>query len=222
MYYSRHFYIAQWYRDATVDRTTPSKPPRPKPVSKEKCRRKRRGVISSDEEDPPSSPSDKEEEFEKTEIANDKSTSYRLSEQRKHFLISKIKPFQEKGSGSNRVHVSQTYIDYCNAELISRYLASKRSFSKSFDLYLKQILCVLTESSIAIRTKALKCLTMVVEADPGVLARLDMQTGVRHSFLDHATSVREAAVDLVGKFVLSRPELIDKYYGMLLSRILVN
>lgn len=68
----------------------------------------------------------------------------------------------------------------------------------------------------------MKCLTMVVEADPAVLGRADMQLGVRHSFLDHSTSVREAAVDLVGKFVLSRPELIDKYYEMLSVRILVS
>merc|ERR1712130_612124 len=32
--------------------------------------------------------------------------------------------------------------------------------------------------------------------------------------------VREAAVDLVGKFILHRAELIDKYYEMLLLRIL--
>jgi cohesin loading factor subunit SCC2 len=61
---------------------------------------------------------------------------------------------------------------------------------------------------------------MVVEADPAVLGRNDMQRGVRLSFLDQSTSVREAAVDLVGKFVLSRPELIDKYYDMLSTRIL--
>lgn len=81
---------------------------------------------------------------------------------------------------------------------------------------------VLAETSIAIRTKAIKCLTMVVEADPSVLGMKSMQMGVRVSFLDHATSVREAAVDLVGKFVLSRPELIDKYYDMLSARILVS
>jgi hypothetical protein len=34
--------------------------------------------------------------------------------------------------------------------------------------------------------------------------------------------VREAAVDLVGKFILHKQELIDKYYDMLLPRILVS
>jgi len=76
------------------------------------------------------------------------------------------------------------------------------------------------ETSVNIRTKAMKCLTMIVEVDPGVLGLKEMQLGVSHSFLDHSTSVREAAVDLVGKFVLSRPELIDKYYDMLSTRIL--
>ena len=34
--------------------------------------------------------------------------------------------------------------------------------------------------------------------------------------------VREAAVDLVGKFILHKAELIDKYYDMLSQRIMVN
>ena len=42
------------------------------------------------------------------------------------------------------------------------------------------------------------------------------------SFLDAATMVREAAVDLVGKFILHKAELIDKYYDMLSQRIMVN
>lgn len=145
---------------------------------------------------------------------------FRRIEERKKFFISKIRPFQETISSGNRIQVLQTYIDYSSAELISQYLASKRSFSQSFDGYLKTILLVLRETSIAIRTKAMKCLTMIVEADPSVLGIGDMQIGVNHSFLDHSTSVREAAVDLVGKFVLSRPELIDKYYDMLSARIL--
>lgn len=78
------------------------------------------------------------------------------------------------------------------------------------------------EQTVAIRTKALKCLTMVVEADSSVLARQDMQLWVRNSFLDQSTSVREAAVDLIGKYVLSCPDLIDKYYETLSLRILVS
>lgn len=145
---------------------------------------------------------------------------FKTMERRKNFFLEKIRPFRYQGG--TQVQVMQSYIDYSGAELISQYLASKRSFSQSFDRYLRKILVILCENTIAIRTKAMKCLTMIVEADPAVLARPDMQIGVNRSFLDQSTAVREAAVDLVGKFVLSRPDLIDKYYGMLSNRILVS
>lgn len=49
-----------------------------------------------------------------------------------------------------------------------------------------------------------------------------MQNGVHGRFLDHSTSVREAAIELVGKFILIRPELTAQYYDMLSERILVG
>lgn len=49
-----------------------------------------------------------------------------------------------------------------------------------------------------------------------------MQRGVHGRFLDQSTSVREAALDLVGKFILIRPELTEQYYEMMSDRILVR
>lgn len=213
--YARHFYLAQWYRDCALEksRVGQSKNSPSKKIHKKRVKKKNRHHSSDqdteselDEQDP--------DENDNNEQKN--SEAYRIIEEKKKYIISRIRPC----STGTKPDILQTYIDYNSAELISQYLASKRPFSQSFDKYLKQILHVLTESSIAIRTKAMKCLTMIVEADPSVLARVDMQLGVKHSFLDYSTSVREAAVDLVGKFVLSRPELIDKYYDMLSARIL--
>ncbi|XP_076382138.1 nipped-B cohesin loading factor isoform X2 [Megalopta genalis] len=213
--YARHFYLAQWYRDCAVEKSkvgqaknSPSKKMHKKRVKKKNKHHSSDQDSESDLDEPDPDENDNNEQK--------NSEAYRIIEEKKKYIISRIRPY----STGTKPDILQTYIDYNSAELISQYLASKRPFSQSFDRYLKQILHVLTESSIAIRTKAMKCLTMIVEADPSVLARGDMQLGVKHSFLDHATSVREAAVDLVGKFVLSRPELIDKYYDMLLARIL--
>lgn len=49
-----------------------------------------------------------------------------------------------------------------------------------------------------------------------------MQRGVHGRLMDNSTSVREAAVELLGKFVLSRPQLTEQYYDMLIERILVR
>ena len=50
----------------------------------------------------------------------------------------------------------------------------------------------------------------------------DMQRAVQYRFMDQSTLVREAAVELLGRSVLSRPELTAQYYNMLSERILVS
>ena len=54
------------------------------------------------------------------------------------------------------------------------------------------------------------------------LLQPDMQRAVEFRFRDTSTLVREAAVDLVGRFVLSRPELTSQYYDMICERIRVS
>merc|ERR1719195_1331400 len=176
---ARHFYIAQWYRDANKEIT------------------KQNGI-------------------EKPSRAARLSEVFRLTEDRKEYLVTKISPFDS----NTRTGSVISHLDNTSAALLVKYLSSKRPFFNSFDLYLKQILSVLTEQSVQVRSKALKCMALVVQEDPSVLSRDDMQRGANFSFLDSATMVREAAVDLIGKFVMHDPNLIDKYYQMLLARIL--
>ncbi|CAE1303158.1 SCC2 [Acanthosepion pharaonis] len=185
--FARQFYIAQWYRDITVEA--------------EKAQKK-------------ADKAEKDEDEEEMELMN---KSLHLAENGKQFLLS-VAEIQGKPLGTMRTLHSP--LDYEDACLVARFLSSKRPFAQSFDIYLTQILRVLSETAVAVRTKAMKCLSAVVEADPGILARDDMQRGVHGRFLDQSTSVREAAVELVGKFILIRPELIPKYYDMLCDRIL--
>lgn len=60
-------------------------------------------------------------------------------EGRKQFFLSKINPFEVQDSSFSKVETQHTYIDYESAELVSRYLSSKRPFSKSFETFLKHV-----------------------------------------------------------------------------------
>ena len=44
----------------------------------------------------------------------------------------------------------------------------------------------------------------------------------QYSFMDSSTMVREAAVDLLGKFILHNQDLITQYYKIITDRILVS
>lgn len=228
--FSRRFYIAQWYRDAMaeakaekadktdktdkVDKAQVEEESSTKPSKSNSRTSKGRASRRNCE------PEEDEDLEEKKRTVPDEEPQTKLVgqiEQRKKFLLHLAKP---QDSSSSSLKSEQGTLDYETAELISRFLASRRPFSQSFDVYLTQILRVLSESAVAVRTKAMKCLTLVVEADPSILGRPDMRQGVHGRLLDHSTSVREAAVDLVGKFILVRPELTHKYYDMLTERIL--
>uniref|UniRef100_UPI0037E95CD1 nipped-B-like protein A isoform X3 n=1 Tax=Semicossyphus pulcher TaxID=241346 RepID=UPI0037E95CD1 len=190
--FARKFYIAQWFRDATTEA--------------EKSMR----TQNSKDDDSSDGPQHAKEMETTGEIMQ-------RAERRKKFLRNIIKTTP---SHFATLKMNSDTVDYEDSCLIVRYLASMRPFAQSFDIYLTQILRVLGESAIAVRTKAMKCLSEVVAVDPSILARSDMQRGVHGRLMDNSTSVREAAVELLGKFVLSRPQLTEQYYDMLIERIL--
>uniref|UniRef100_A0A3P8VVE4 Nipped-B protein n=1 Tax=Cynoglossus semilaevis TaxID=244447 RepID=A0A3P8VVE4_CYNSE len=190
--FARKFYIAQWFRDATTEA--------------EKSMRNQ----NSKDEDSSDGPQHAKELESTSEIMQ-------RAEKRKKFLRNIIKTTP---SHFTTLKMNSDTVDYQDSCLIVRYLASMRPFAQSFDIYLTQILRVLGENAIAVRTKAMKCLSEVVAVDPSILARSDMQRGVHGRLMDNSTSVREAAVELLGRFVLSRPQLTEQYYDMLIERIL--
>ncbi|TNN80636.1 Nipped-B-like protein A [Liparis tanakae] len=190
--FARKFYVAQWFRDATTE-----------------AEKSMRNQNSKDDDS-----SDGPQHAKEMETTGD---IMQRAEKRKKFLRNIIKATPAHFA---TLKMNSDTVDYEDSCLIVRYLASMRPFAQSFDIYLTQILRVLGESAIAVRTKAMKCLSEVVAVDPSILARSDMQRGVHGRLMDNSTSVREAAVELLGKFVLSRPQLTEQYYDMLIERIL--
>eukprot|EP01135_Chromosphaera_perkinsii_P010015 Nk52_evm50s1992 gene=Nk52_evmTU50s1992 len=103
---------------------------------------------------------------------------------------------------------------------ISQSLAKDRPFSRSFNSVLKLCLVGLGESTNSVRSKAMKALNNLIEANPSLLGDANVAKAVAGRFLDPSISVRESATDLVGKYIRLKPELIKEYYGTITSRIL--
>lgn len=102
-----------------------------------------------------------------------------------------------------------------------KYLAQSREFSHSFETYLKHIVFGAgSETIVALRSKALKCLSSIIEADYSVLILEDVQQAVHSRMVDSHAQVRESAVELIGRFVLYDEEYVRKYYSQIAERIL--
>ncbi|RVW30416.1 Sister chromatid cohesion protein SCC2 [Vitis vinifera] len=102
---------------------------------------------------------------------------------------------------------------------ITLALGQNNSFSRGFDKILHLLLASLRENSPVIRAKALRAVSIIVEADPEVLCEKRVQVAVEGRFCDSAISVREAALELVGRHIASHPDVGLKYFEKVAERI---
>ncbi|KAL6961216.1 Sister chromatid cohesion protein 2 [Sarracenia purpurea var. burkii] len=85
---------------------------------------------------------------------------------------------------------------------IALALGQNNSFSRGFDKILHMLL-----------------VSIIVEADPEVLCDKLVQTAVEGRFCDSAISVREAALELVGRHIASHPDVGLKYFEKVAERM---
>ncbi|KAM3360909.1 hypothetical protein P3S68_015763 [Capsicum galapagoense] len=106
-----------------------------------------------------------------------------------------------------------------SAKKITLALGQISSFSRGFDKILQVLLASLRENSPIIRAKALRAVSIIVKADPEVLGDKLVQTAVEWRFCDSAISARETALELVGRHIVSYPDVGLKYFEKLVESI---
>ncbi|GMF41939.1 unnamed protein product [Phytophthora fragariaefolia] len=98
-------------------------------------------------------------------------------------------------------------------------LAVNRRFCGLFDSLLAHIMALLSKGMPSLRARVMKCLRGIVDVDPLLMAETGVQSAVQRCCSDEKPSVREAAVDLIGTYVLLQPLLFDKYFDVLAERV---
>ncbi|XP_060189126.1 sister chromatid cohesion protein SCC2 isoform X1 [Lycium barbarum] len=137
------------------------------------------------------------------------------SEQKFMYYVARLKSqaiVRDSGSVSSQITRE-------SAKKITLALGRNSSFSRGFDKILQVLLASLRENSPIIRAKALRAVSIIVEADPEVLGDKLVQTAVEGRFCDSAISAREAALELVGRHIASYPDVGLKYFEKLAERI---
>ncbi|GFQ07625.1 nipped-b-like protein b [Phtheirospermum japonicum] len=102
---------------------------------------------------------------------------------------------------------SSSFLTRDSVKRITLALGQNSSFARGFDKILQVLLASLRENSPVIRAKALRAVSIIVEADPEVLGDKLVRTTVEGRFCDSTTSAREAALELVGRHIASHPDV---------------
>ncbi|GMR36774.1 hypothetical protein PMAYCL1PPCAC_06969 [Pristionchus mayeri] len=121
---------------------------------------------------------------------------------------------------ADQVARSNSVMLNADALWLIKHLAMNRDFCNNFDPFLKQILLgVTSEGAVGLRTRAMKSLTQIIEVDYTVLGLGDVRRSVQTRMTDPNAQVREATIELLGKFIVARPDLIQDYYQIIIERI---
>ncbi len=85
---------------------------------------------------------------------------------------------------------------------------------------IQRLIWLMTSSHASLRTRAVKALSQMIEQDPlEVMTSLMVKEAVEQRILDESVSVREAILDLIGRFVLVSPNIADMYLVILVQRL---
>jgi cohesin loading factor subunit SCC2 len=104
------------------------------------------------------------------------------------------------------------------ASELARYILIVGSLQKGFNYILSPLLVLLKHGNQAIRQKALKAFSRIVEADPWTLRQEAVRSGVCNLMSDVSTSVRATAVSLVGNYMHTNKDVMTQYFESICER----
>ncbi|KAF9457433.1 hypothetical protein BDZ94DRAFT_1326256 [Collybia nuda] len=102
---------------------------------------------------------------------------------------------------------------------LAEEIGTVQSLRNSFHPILNIILAALDAPPIFMRTKALRALGQIVTSDATILSTSNVRRAIESHLLDSSPAVRDAAVELIGKYMIDSPEVAGDYYQKIADRI---
>lgn len=94
-----------------------------------------------------------------------------------------------------------------------------RSLQNAFDPILRALVKALDLPGVAHRSKALRGLGGIVVTDPDVLSQHVVRDAIELTLSDSSPAVRDAAVDLIGKYVVQSSGWAIQYFPLIAERV---
>ena len=106
-----------------------------------------------------------------------------------------------------------------NAKLMMALAATTSDLARGFPHILGVFVRLLGDDFVSLRKLAVKAISQIVKVDSSLMLQPKVRKAVNQRFLDDAISVREAAVNLVGTYVLLDPLVADAFHSSLVARL---
>lgn len=119
------------------------------------------------------------------------------------------------------INLNQTLKSNMDALSISSYIQIllTQELLDLFDNFLNVMVNTLDSTKVKSKTKAIRTLSSLIDIDPTLLVAPKIQESVSKRLLDSSPLVRDAVIDLISRFMLSKPEVIDQFHRPICDRL---
>lgn len=119
------------------------------------------------------------------------------------------------------INLNQTLKSNMDALSISSYtqILLTQELLNLFDNFLNVMVNTLDSTKVKSKTKAIRTLSSLIDIDPTLLVSPKIQESVSKRLLDSSPLVRDAVIDLISRFMLSKPEVIDQFHRPICDRL---
>ncbi|KAF8552743.1 hypothetical protein OG21DRAFT_1477602 [Imleria badia] len=104
-------------------------------------------------------------------------------------------------------------------DLLAEEIGTVQNLRSSFGPILNVVLMALDAPPVFMRTKALRALGQIVTSDSSILSTANVRRAIEGHLLDSSPAVRDAAVELIGRYMIESPEVVGDYYSRIADRI---
>ncbi|KAG6336273.1 hypothetical protein ID866_2827 [Astraeus odoratus] len=109
--------------------------------------------------------------------------------------------------------------EIARVDLIAEAIGTVQNLMSSFNPILNVVLMALDAPAVFMRTKALRALGQIVTSDSSILSMTNVRRAIESHLLDSSPAVRDAAVELIGRYIIESPEVAGDYYSRIADRI---
>ena len=127
--------------------------------------------------------------------------------------------FTEMAEMATHFPFSNSQEEVLRIDRLSEEIGTCQTLKNSFNPILTIILQALDAPPVFMRTKALKALGQIVTSDPSILSAPNVRRAIETHLLDSSPAVRDAAVELIGKYIVDSPKFAADYYKKIADRI---
>ena len=136
-----------------------------------------------------------------------------------HFYFSAIAQWSQETETVQQKQIEAPRLSADGLDRITKALIASSELSTSMAKLVGVLLRLMSDDMASLRKLSVKAILQVVNADPSLMANSSVRKAVSRCFHDPSISVREAAVSLVGDYVIQTPSLAPAFHTPLLERI---